>query len=41
MPLMLFFSFFPKQTTQPVTVQLESVEQGPELIIELSSMKTT
>lgn len=41
MPLTLFFSFFQKQTTQLVTVQLESVEQVPELIIELSRVKTT
>ena len=29
-----------KQTTQLVAVQLESVKQVPELIIELSSIKT-
>ena len=43
MPLILFFSVFQKHTTQLVTVQLEleSIEQVPELIVELSSIKTT
>lgn len=38
---MLFFSFFQKTDYPTGNCPAESVEQGPELIIELSSMKTT